>query len=182
MLAGVFFIFHNDSVGLEVSKLRNIKMLVLDVDGILTDCRVWMDANGEWRRFFSLRDGAGMVRLIEKGYKIAVITASKSQDIQARMKHLGVHFFYEGSMDKIPAFEKLQKESGLGAKEMAYMGDDFFDIPILEKVSFAATVPEAPDEIKTHVHYVTERNGGNGAVREVCDYLYKYGAFSEAGR
>lgn len=179
-LAGVLFIFHNDLVALEVSKLKNIKMLVLDVDGILTDCRVWLDSNGEWRRFFSLRDGAGIVRLIEKGYKIAVITASKSKDIQMRVKHLGIHYFYEGSMDKVPAFEKLQKESGVSPAEMAYMGDDFFDIPILKRVAFAATVPQAVEEVKPHVHYITERAGGDGAVREVCDYLYKYGAYGEA--
>jgi 3-deoxy-D-manno-octulosonate 8-phosphate phosphatase (KDO 8-P phosphatase) len=167
-------------MGLEVSKLKNIKMLVLDVDGILTDCRVWMDANGEWRRFFSLRDGAGIVRLIERGFKIAVITASKSKDIQYRVKHLGIHYFFEGNMDKIPAFEQLQKESGISASEMAYMGDDFFDIPLLQRVAFAATVPEAVDEVKPHVHYVTQRPGGNGAVREICDYLFKYGAYGEA--
>lgn len=173
-----FFLFQNGGVGLEVSKLRNIKMLVLDVDGVLTDCRIWMDPNGEWRRAFNLRDGAGIVRLIERGYKVAVITASKAEDIRMRVKHLGIHYYYEGSINKVPAFEKLQQESGLAPQEMAYMGDDFFDIPLLQRVAFAATVADAAEEVKPHVHYITERKGGRGAVREICDYLFKYGAFS----
>lgn len=154
-------------------------MLVLDVDGILTDCRLWMDSNGQWKRMFCIRDGVGIRRLIESGYKLAVITGSQSEDIRARVKSLGIPYLYEGALDKTPAFLDLQKSSGLKASEMAYMGDDIFDIPLLQQVGFSATVPEAIDEVRNIVHYITGRAGGAGAVREVCDYIYNYGALSE---
>ncbi|WII73458.1 HAD hydrolase family protein [Bdellovibrio sp. 22V] len=157
--------------------MKNIKMLVLDVDGVLTDTRMWFDGK-EWRRFYSVRDGVGIKRLIESGYKIAVITGSKAEDIRARVKSLGIHFLYEGALDKEPSFLQLQKESGFSPEEMAYIGDDIFDIPLLEAVSFGATVPEAVDEVLEVADYVSRRPGGCGAVREVCDYIYKHGAFS----
>ncbi|MGE5085391.1 MAG: KdsC family phosphatase [Bacillota bacterium] len=164
-------------MAIEISKLKNIKMLVLDVDGVLTDTRLWFDGT-EWRRFFSIRDGVGIKRLAESGYKIAVITGSKAEDIRARVKSLGIHYFYEGALDKEPSFLQLQQESGITPNEMAYVGDDIFDIPMLQAVGFGATVPEAVDEVIEVADYVTKRPGGCGAVREVSDYIYKYGAFS----
>ncbi|WP_291515460.1 HAD-IIIA family hydrolase [Bdellovibrio sp. ArHS] len=152
-------------------------MLVLDVDGVLTDTRMWFDGK-EWRRFYSVRDGVGIKRIMEAGYKVAVITGSKAEDIRARVKSLGIHFLFEGALDKEPSFLQLQKESGLNPEEMAYVGDDIFDIPLLQAVAFGATVPEAVDEVLEIADYVTRRPGGCGAVREVCDYIYKYGAFS----
>ncbi|MGZ3744988.1 MAG: KdsC family phosphatase [Pseudobdellovibrionaceae bacterium] len=162
--------------------LRNVKILVLDVDGVLTDCRIWMDSDGEWKRFYSIRDGVGIKLLIEAGYKIAVITGSKAEDIRQRVKNLGIQFFYEGAADKVPSFLELQKDSGFQAEEMAYIGDDIYDIPLLKNVAFAATVPEAVEEVLAVAQYVTKRPGGNGAVREVCDLIYKHGAFSSSGR
>lgn len=152
-------------------------MLVLDVDGVLTDTRMWFDGK-EWRRFYSVRDGVGIKRIMEAGYKVAVITGSKAEDIRARVKSLGIHFLFEGALDKEPSFLQLQKESGIRPDEMAYVGDDIFDIPLLQAVAFGATVPEAVDEVLEIADYVTRRPGGCGAVREVCDYIYKYGAFS----
>ncbi len=156
-------------------------MLVLDVDGVLTDCRLWMDANGDWKRIYSVRDGVGIKRLIEAGYILAVITGSKAEDVRARVKMLGIHFLYEGALDKGPSFLALQKESGFKPSEMAYVGDDIFDIPMIEAVAFGVTVPEAVDEVIDVADYVTRRPGGNGAVREVCDYIIKYGAHAKEG-
>ena len=153
-------------------------MLVLDVDGVLTDCRLWLGSNGEWKRFFSISDGVGIKRLIESGYKLAVITGSQAEDVRARVKSLGIHYFYEGALDKGPSFLQLQKDSGIQPSEMAYVGDDIFDIPLIQAVAFGATVPDAVDEVLEVARYVTRRPGGNGAVREICDYIYKYGAFS----
>jgi 3-deoxy-D-manno-octulosonate 8-phosphate phosphatase (KDO 8-P phosphatase) len=175
------FISQNEFVAIEISKLKNIKMLVLDVDGVLTDTRIWFDGT-EWRRFFSIRDGVGIKRLTEAGYKIAVITGSKAEDLRARVKSLGIHFLYEGALDKEPSFLQLQKESGFTPEQMAYVGDDIFDIPLLQAVAFGATVPEAVDEVMEIADYVTKRPGGCGAVREVCDYIYKYGAFASGGK
>ena len=167
-------------MGLEISKLKNIKMLVLDVDGVLTDTKIWFDGT-EWRRFFSIRDGVGIKRLVDSGYQVAVITGSKSEDIRLRVKNLGIQFLYEGALDKEPAFAKLQTESGVKPEQMAYVGDDIFDIPLIEAVAFGATVPEAVDEVLEIADYVTRRPGGCGAVREVCDYIYKYGALASGG-
>ncbi|MGZ6473306.1 MAG: KdsC family phosphatase [Bdellovibrio sp.] len=152
-------------------------MLVLDVDGVLTDTRMWFDGT-EWRRFFSVRDGVGIKRLIDTGYKIAIITGSKTEDIRSRVKSLGIQYFYEGALDKEPSFLQLQKDSGVKPDEMAYVGDDIFDIPLIKSVAFSATVPEAVEEVVEVADYVTRRPGGCGAVREICDYIYKYGAFS----
>ena len=167
-------------MGLEISKLKNIKMLVLDVDGVLTDTKMWFDGT-EWRRFFSIRDGVGIKRLIESGYQVAIITGSKAEDIRSRVKTLGIQFLYEGALDKEPAFAKLQSDSGVKPSEMAYVGDDIFDIPLIQSVAFGATVPEAVDEVLEVADYVTRRPGGCGAVREVCDYIFKYGALASSG-
>ena len=169
-------------VAIDIVKLRNIKMLVLDVDGVMTDCKIWMDSNGDWKRFFCIRDGVGIKRLIEHGYKLAVITQSKTEEIRARIKVLGIQYFYEGAVDKFPPFVDLQKQTGLKPEEMAYVGDDIYDIPLIQAVAFGATVPEAVEEVIEVSKYVTKRAGGNGAVREVCDLIFKHGAFSSSGR
>ncbi|MFN3454685.1 MAG: hypothetical protein ACK41T_06950 [Pseudobdellovibrio sp.] len=101
------------AVEIDIQKLKNIKMLVLDVDGIMTDCRLWMDSDGEWKRIYSVRDGVGIKALIEQGYKVAVITGAKAVDVRARVKMLGINYLYEGALNKVPPFEELQKESGL---------------------------------------------------------------------
>lgn len=128
---------------------------------------------------FSIRDGYGIVQLKESGYKLGVITGSKAKDIQERVRVLGMDYFSEGSTNKTPGFERILNESGLRPEEIAYMGDDDFDIPILREVGFAATVPDAMDNVLENVHYVSVRPGGNGAVREVCELILKYGAFSK---
>ena len=154
-------------------------MLVLDVDGILTDCKIFLDSNNEWKRIYSVRDGVGIKALIEANYKVAIITGATAVDVRARVKMLGIHHLYEGALNKLPAFEDLQKQTGLKPSEMAYMGDDFFDIPLLEKVQFSATVPDAMEEVLETVQHVTKRPAGNGAVREVCDYILKYGFYAK---
>lgn len=165
-------------MSLQIDRLKTVKVLALDVDGILTDCKIWLDTDGEWRRTFSIRDGWGIKRIQNAGYKVGLITASKAADIRARAKSLQLDFFFEGSLDKEPAFAELQKSMGLAPNQIAYMGDDLPDIPLLRQVGFAATVPDAIDDVKSLVHYVTQRPGGNGAVREVCDLIFQYGALS----
>ena len=161
-----------------IANLRKIRLLALDVDGILTDCRTFLDSDGEWRRLFSIRDGYGLMRLQEAGYKVAIITGSKAKDIDERVKVLKIPFFYSGKLDKEPQFQILMKDSGLKADQIAYMGDDIFDIPVLKECGFAATVPDAMEEVIPCVHYITKRPAGNGAVREVCELILKHGAHS----
>ncbi len=161
-----------------MEKLKNIKLLILDVDGVLTDTRIFLDSDGEWKRFFSIRDGVGIKEMQRLGYKTAVITGSKAKDITERVKVLGITYFYDGYLDKEPAFRKLQEDSGLTPKEMAYIGDDIYDIPLLSKVGYSATVPEAVQSVKSIVDYITERAGGMGAAREVCDQIIRNGFYS----
>lgn len=153
--------------------LRNIKLLALDVDGILTDNLIWMSESGEWRRSFSIKDGYGLVRLREAGIELAIMTGSQSRDIDERVRILKIKHYYPGSTDKWSSFQKLLQTTGLRPQEVAYMGDDFFDLPVLEKVGFSATAPEALVEVRKVVDHVTEAPGGNGAVREVCELLLK---------
>jgi 3-deoxy-D-manno-octulosonate 8-phosphate phosphatase (KDO 8-P phosphatase) len=158
-----------------IRRLRKIKMLALDVDGVLTDSTMFLDGTGEWRRSFSLRDGYGVQLLSQQGYKTAFITASKALDIQERARVLKIDYFHHGNLDKKSELAQLVKVSGVEPHEIAYMGDDLFDIPVLQSVGFAATVPEAVDQVFHYVHYVTKKPGGNGAVREVCELLLRYG-------
>ncbi len=163
---------------MDTDKLKNIKMLVMDVDGILTDSRIILDSNLGWKRFFSVRDGIGIHQLRHNGYKTAIITGSQSEDVQKRAQHLKIDYFYENKLDKSPAYEELKKESGFSDEEIAYIGDDIFDIPLLDQVGFSATVPEAVDEVHQSCDYITSRGGGFGAVRDLCQLILKYGYFS----
>lgn len=162
---------------MDKKRLKKIKMLLTDVDGVLTDTRIFYD-DGEWKRFFSIRDGFGLIRLQEKQYQTGFITTSKSEDIKLRAKNLGIQWFYEGIKEKEIALEEIMSKSGLKADEIAYIGDDYPDLGVLKRVGFSATVPESFDDIKKAVDYVTKRPGGIGAVREVCELILKHGFYS----
>lgn len=163
----------------DTKKLRKIKMLVMDVDGILTDSRIILDSSLGWKRFFSVRDGIGIHELRDRGYKTAVITGSKSEDVRQRMQHLKIDYFYENKHDKLPAYAELKKESGFADEEIAYIGDDIFDIPLLRLAGFSATVPEAVEEVLNECDYITKRAGGFGAVRDLCQLILEHGSLSE---
>jgi len=159
-------------------RLRRIQLLLLDVDGILTDNRIFLNAGGEWVRLFSIRDGYGIKRILDAGYQVGIITGSKAKDIQERAKSLKLTHFVEGTLDKKPAFDGILAKAGFQADQVAYMGDDEFDVPVLKAAGFAATAPDAMEEALESVHYVTKRPAGNGSVREVCEMILKYGALS----
>ena len=150
-------------------------MLVMDVDGIMTDTRIMLDANGEWKRFFSVRDGVGIQQLRKHNYKTAVITGACSEDVRKRMQHLKIDYFFENKLDKAPAYEELKEEAGMSDDEIAYIGDDIFDIPLLQMAAFSASVPEAVAEVRKECDYITVNKGGYGAVRELCDLILRHG-------
>lgn len=162
----------------DVAKLKNIKMLVMDVDGIMTDSRIILDSSLGWKRFFSVRDGIGINQLRHHGYKTGVITGANSEDVRQRMQHLKIDYFFENKNDKGPAFEELKKLSGFSNAEVAYIGDDIFDIPLLKVAGFSATVPEAVEEVINECDYITNRGGGYGAVRDLCQIILRHGFFS----
>jgi len=152
-------------------KLSKIKLLICDVDGVLTNgCVTWIKDQG-WTRTFNVKDGYGLKRAQASGVKIALITAGSSQDVKERATLLNVDYFYSGTEDKITQYEKLMKETGLKDEEVAYIADDLFDIPILERVGLAVTVPTAVNEVKAIVHYIVQLPGGTGATRELTDAL-----------
>jgi 3-deoxy-D-manno-octulosonate 8-phosphate phosphatase (KDO 8-P phosphatase) len=154
-------------------KLRKIKILILDVDGVMTDGRVfWLEGHG-WTRHFHVQDGYGLKVLMKAGIQVAVISGGESEDVRTRMKFLKIEHVFLGDEDKIKALDKIIAATGLAAEQMAFMGDDLFDIPVLERVGFSATVPHAVEQVRRRVHYVTQAQGGWGAVREVADAIRK---------
>lgn len=156
------------------SKLEKIKVLAFDVDGILTNGRVYWD--GEecgFNRHFSVLDGYGMRALQRLGFKVGIITGGDSVGVLKRFEeNLKLDFVYMGNEDKREAFKALMNE-GHEAEEILYMGDEFFDLPLLKKAGFSATVSHASHEVREAVDYVCFREGGDGCVREVID-IFRY--------
>ncbi len=153
------------------ARLKKIKILILDIDGVMTDGRIfWLESQG-WTRYFHIKDGYGLKLLMKSGVQVAVISGGDSKDVRQRVEFLKIQHVFLGDEEKIKAFEKIRQATGFQADEMAFMGDDLFDIPVIERVGFSATVPHAVDQVKVKVHYITESHGGWGAVREVADAI-----------
>jgi 3-deoxy-D-manno-octulosonate 8-phosphate phosphatase (KDO 8-P phosphatase) len=153
-------------------KLSKIKIALFDVDGILTDSKVYWD--GEERGFnrsFNTYDGYGLKTLQRAGLKVGIITGGDSLGVRKRFEGLGVDYMKMGTIDKRQGFKEIMNDCGYALDEALYMGDEFFDLPILKQVGFAATAPHASHEIQESVDYVTQREGGDGCVREVIDML-----------
>lgn len=153
------------------SQLKKIKVCAFDVDGILTDGRIWWQDDIGWNRTSHIRDGYGLKVLQRAGYKVGVITGGNSESVVKRYgENLELDFVYKGNEDKRGAFKKLLDQK-YSADEILYMGDEHFDIPLLKVCGFSATVPEASWEVHEVCDYVTEARAGHGAVREVIDIL-----------
>lgn len=153
-------------------KLSKIKMALFDVDGVCTNSKIWW-AGEEcgFNRCYSTQDGYGMRVLMRAGLKVGIITGGDSIGVKKRFEGLGVDYIKMGNEDKRKAFDEVLKDSGLDASEVLYMGDEFFDLPILKKVGFSACPPHSSIEVREEVHYITHREGGEGCVREVIDML-----------
>jgi 3-deoxy-D-manno-octulosonate 8-phosphate phosphatase (KDO 8-P phosphatase) len=154
------------------AKLKKIKLVLFDVDGILTDGKVYY-AGGEvgFNRFFHILDGYGLKMLKELGYKVGIITGGDSIGVLKRFQLLGITDLYMGNEDKVEAYNDVKKKYNLKDEEILYMADEFFDVPLLRKVGFAVTVPHASIEVRKVCDYVTKRAGGEGAAREMIDIL-----------
>ena len=154
-------------------KLSEIKLFICDIDGVLTDGALIKSSSGEEMRSFNVLDGVGfvMLRLLKLNIKTAWITGRESETTTLRAKELQIDDIYNGVIRKIDAYSELKKKYSVSDNEICFVGDDIIDIPILEKVGFAVTVPNAPKYITNYVHYTTTLAGGEGAVREVIDML-----------
>lgn len=153
------------------AELKNIKIFLSDVDGVMTDARIFLNTEGEWCRQFSIYDGMGLKRLQGLDIKTGIITAALANDVRKRFEFLKVDYFCEGSKDKVKDLKSILDQSGLHPKEVCYIGDDLMDLPVIKEVGFGVTVPHALDVIKEGADYVTKRSGGYGAVREICEMI-----------
>lgn len=154
-----------------IARMKNIKLLVLDVDGVMTDGGLTLGDDGQEYKTFHAHDGLGMKLLKASGVSTAIITGRTSNVVKKRAESTGVSHFYQGAEDKLAAFEDLIKSSGLVAQQCAFMGDDVVDLPPMLKCGLAIAVPASPTLVLKHAHYVTKKSGGKGAVREVCELL-----------
>lgn len=154
-----------------VKRLARIKLVALDVDGVLTDTRIfWLKEQG-WTRMFSVKDGYAILMLQKAGIEVVIISGGKSDDLQARIERLGIQRYSMGNENKLTILDDMLKQNGLSYEQVLYIGDELMDIPVMEKVGFAATAPHAVRAVKNRAHYVTATPAGFGVVREVCDAL-----------
>ncbi len=156
-----------------VDNLQRIRLILLDVDGVLTDGRIGLLPGGEEIKFFSIYDGLAIRLAMKVGWEVGFLSGRTSEEVAARARELGIEIVVQGSRDKIEDFEKILKERNLQAAEVVYMGDDLPDLPLLKRVGFSAAPGNAVEAVKESVHYVTREKGGSGAVREVVDLLLK---------
>lgn len=152
-------------------RARRVRLMVFDVDGVLTDGRLWYGPQGEALKAFHVRDGHGVKLLAECGLIAALLSGRRSPALAARAAELGVHHVLQGIEDKRPAFDGLLAQLGLERSEAGYMGDDLPDLPVLAHCGFACAPPGAHPMALRRAHYVAEAQAGAGAAREVCEYL-----------
>lgn len=152
-------------------RAKAVQVLGCDVDGVLTDGKLYLNDRGEEMKAFSVLDGHGIKALQATGVVVAIITGRSSATVALRARELGIAHLVQGAGDKLKAWKDLLQTLGLTADQSAFIGDDLPDLPVLRHCGFAAAVPQACDLILRHVHYVTLAAGGTGAVREVCDLI-----------
>ena len=156
-----------------VERARRVKMLISDIDGVMTDGRIVYSIYGDELKFFDVTDGFGISLLNKAGIKTVIMTAKKSKIVKMRGRDLGVTRVYAGFLDKLIPFNDVLKRFNIAPEDICFIGDDLIDFPVLKKVGFAVSVPNAVEEVKAVAHYITSRPGGRGAVREVCDLILK---------
>lgn len=150
-------------------RLLRLSVMIFDIDGTLTDGRIfWVPGSG-WTQMYSVRDGMGIKRLQEVGVEVAAISGGESLSAQMRMQSLGIKHVHFGSQDKVAHFELLLEALHVDAERCGYMGDELVDLPLLRAVGFSAAPPDAPREVRDQVDFVPRRLAGHGAVRDVCE-------------
>lgn len=155
------------------SLFQDIKILVLDVDGILTDGSIVYSNSGDELKSFNVKDGLGIRLLIESGIDVAVVTARESQIVKKRCKELGIETLFQNIKNKADVFNTIKEKFQLKNQNICYMGDDLIDIPIMKLSGVSATVPESCFEVQEVATCITEKSGGKGAVREICQKILK---------
>ncbi|OWY37316.1 phenylphosphate carboxylase subunit delta [Xenophilus sp. AP218F] len=150
---------------------RAVKLLIMDVDGVLTDGRLYYNAQGEESKSFYVQDGLGLRLLQSTGVKLAIISGRADACVEHRARALRIDYYYGGVSNKQEALADLLAKAGVTAAECAFIGDDLIDLPVLTRVGLAVAVPAAPPQVRQHCHYVTGNSGGQGAVRELVELI-----------
>jgi len=164
-----------------VERARRVKLLITDIDGVMTDGRIVYSVYGDELKFFDVTDGFGISLLNRVGIKTVIITAKKSRIVKLRARDLKVAKAYAGFPDKSVPFDDVLKRFKISAEEICFIGDDLIDVPILKRVGFAVSVPNGMEEVKAIAHHITAKSGGRGAVREICELILKsQGKWDEA--
>ena len=154
-----------------IKKAQKLKLLILDVDGVLTDGKLFFDNQGNEYKSFHARDGHGIKLLRQTGVEVAVISGRKSNSVALRMKNLGIEHVYQGHEHKQGAFNEIIEKLGITPEQAAHVGDDLLDLPVMTRVGLAIAVADVNFAVKQHADWCTTLPGGQGAVREVCDFI-----------
>lgn len=154
-----------------LDKARRVKFLLLDVDGVMTDGTIYLDADGRETKAFNIYDGTGIHLIRKAGVQVGIITGRQSTIVEYRARELEISEVHQKILDKLKVYDALLRKYGLQDSEMAYMGDDVIDLPVLERVGLSVAVPNAHPDVKNRVDWVTQKAGGYGAVRELTDLL-----------
>ena len=154
-------------------RAARIKLLLMDCDGVLTDGRIWLMDDGTDQKSFNTHDGLGLALLHRAGLRSGVISGRTSSGLERRAGELEIEFVRQGDPDKVAAFEDILRAAGVGENEVAFVGDDLTDIPVMLRVHLAVAVADAVEEVRGVAHFVTGQEGGRGAVREVIELILK---------
>jgi len=153
------------------ARAKRLKLMIFDVDGVMTDGTLYYSERGEELKAFNIQDGHGIKMLRQSGVEVALITGRRSRAVELRAANLGITHLFQGAEDKRAAYAELLARLGLASEESGCMGDDLLDLPLITRCGFAATVAAAPVAVRSRSHYVARAGGGHGAVREVCEFI-----------
>lgn len=156
-----------------IARAHRIRLAIFDVDGVLTDGTIYLSERGEEMKAFNILDGLGLKMLAASGIVTALLSGRKSKMVALRAKEIGIAHLMQGVDDKLEVYHRLLRKLDLAEEETSFMGDDLPDLPVLRRCGFAFSVPDAPEIVRNHVHYVTSAPGGRGAAREACEFLLR---------
>lgn len=163
-------------------RAAQVRLLICDVDGVLTDGRLYFGADGQELKAFHIRDGLGIKMLERAGVAVAIITGRRSAAVERRMRELGIVHVYQGVDDKLAVFADLLARLHLEARQIAYVGDDLVDLPVMRRVGLAVAVRDADSFLRRHAHWQTPSPGGQGAARDVCELILEAQGLLDAER
>jgi 3-deoxy-D-manno-octulosonate 8-phosphate phosphatase (KDO 8-P phosphatase) len=156
-----------------LARAAKVRLFIFDVDGVLTDGSLTYGAEGEMVKTFNVHDGLGIKLLQEAGIKTAIISARRTPIVLARAKDLGIDYVHQGGHDKLTPFKAMLEQLGITEEQVAFIGDDVVDLPILGRAGLAVSVPNGRPEVHARAHWITEAAGGRGAVREACEFVLR---------